>query len=175
MTSEDKIKEARYNFEKLKKANNSEQEFQFELSNFLSSCYSILAHLLEDYNKKYELNVDFVTVKTFRDKASKTKNKGALKFIQWYSEINQKIRGDTSLGFLLARRRHSVHKGITKAENAIHLDGIELTYDNGITQKIDAKHSWRFFNENKNENGLSVCARFLNTLIIICNDAKRIF
>jgi hypothetical protein len=175
MTAEDKIKEAKYNFDKLKNGNNNEDVFQFELSNFLSSCSSILSHLLEDHNKKFGLNIDYVTIKTFRDKASRTKNKDALNFIKWYSEINPKIRSDNRCGFLLARRNHSVHKDATKAENALHLDGIKIEYDNGKTQEIEAKHSWRFFNENKNENALSVCAHFLNTLIMICNDAKRQF
>lgn len=175
MTAEDKINEAKYNFEKLKKANNSEQEFAFELSNFLGSCYSIQAHLLEDYNKKYGLELEFVTVKKFRDKSSKTKNKEALKFIQWYTETNPKIRSDKRCGFLLARRNHSVHKDSTKAENAVHLDGMKLEFTDGTSKEFDVKHSWRFFNENKNENAISVCAHFLNTLIMICNDAKKTF
>ena len=60
MTAEDKIKEAKYNYKKLSESNNSDEEFQIVLSNFLGSCYSILQHLLEECNKKCGYNMNFV-------------------------------------------------------------------------------------------------------------------
>ncbi|TAK15975.1 MAG: hypothetical protein EPO37_09265, partial [Nitrosarchaeum sp.] len=92
MTAEDKINEAKYNLEELKKG--YDEAFEYKLSNFLNSCYSISEHLLEEYNEKYGFNIDFLTIPKFRNIANKQRHKEAIKFIKWYSKIKQKIRSE---------------------------------------------------------------------------------
>lgn len=180
MTAEDKIAEAKYNFDKLPTVIHNEKEFQFELSNFLGSCYSVLQHLLEDHKNKFGLNVDYVTIKTFRDEANKTHNKNAVKFIQWFSEEQQKLRVNKSYGFLLARRNHSVHTKTVKPEQGVSLDvGITPVWmDIKTGEKTDGerktgKVTFRFFNENSDDNALTVCDNFLTHIKGIVENAKK--
>jgi len=175
VTAEDKIKEAEYNLDKLKNASNLDQEFQFELSNFLGSCYSILEHLLEDHNQKFGFSLDYVTSKTFRDKANKMRNADALKFINWYDNEKLKLRNEKSYGFLVARRRHSVHKSTVKAEHMawVKVD-LKLEFTDGTKRDVDlGKHTWRFFEERKGQDGIMICTEFLNHLKRIVHDSQR--
>ena len=175
MTAEDKIKEAKYNYKKLSESNNSDEEFQIVLSNFLGSCYSILQHLLEECNKKCDYNMNFVNTEKIKKRVMKDGNANVVKFIDWYSENYQKISENKNFGFLLERRRHSVHKDTTKPEITLRLQGVKVEYVDGTDLDLDASHVWRFFKENKNQNALSVCNLFLNTLITMYNDATRKF
>lgn len=180
MTAKDKVDEAEYNFNKLPTVIHDERQFQFELSNFLSSCYSVLQHLLEDQKIKFGLNVDYVTVKTFRDEANKKHNPNAVKFIQWFANEQQKLRSNESYGFLLARRNHTVHTNTVKPEQGISLDvGVTPVWKDIKTgKKTDGerkvgKITFRYFNENKNENALIVCNNFLTHIKKIVNDSKK--
>ena len=159
----------------MKNASNLDQEFQFELSNFLGSCYSILEHLLEDHNKKFGFNLDYVTSKTFRDKANKMRNSDAIKFINWHDEEKLKLRNEKSYGFLVARRRHSVHKSTVKAEPMVWVKlDLTLKFTDGTKKNVDfEKHTWRFFEERKGQDAIVICTDFLNHLKRIVHDSQR--
>jgi len=179
MTAEDKIKEAEYNFDKLK-TSNSDQVFNHELSNFLSSCLSILEHLLEDYNRKFDFNLDYLTSGTFRDKANKMNNTDALKFINWYIDEKSKLRNEKSYGFLVARRNFSVHRDTVKPENNVRVEiGLTPIWKNVVTgeittgERMPQARTWQFFNENKDEDAIIVCEKFLAHIKRIVSDTKR--
>lgn len=174
MTAEDKIKEAKYNYKKLSEVN-SDEEFQIVLSNFLNSCYSIPQHLLEEANQKCGYNIDYVTPKIIKEKAKNEGHTNVVEFIDWYSDYYKKIRNSPDYGFLLERRRHSVHKDTTKPEISLHLEEVKVEYVDGTEQNIEAKHTWRFFKENTGRNALFVCNLFLNTLIMMYNDTTKKF
>jgi hypothetical protein len=178
MTAEDKIKEAEYNLDKLKKC--TIDQFQFELSNFLGSCYSILEHLLEDHNKKFGFNLEYGTSKIFRDKANKMRNTDAIKFINWYDEEKLKLRNEKSYGFLVARRNHSIHKNKVEPEKNITLEvGLTPIWKDVKTGEISTgdrmprQHRWWFFNENTNEDAIIVCEKFLTHIKKIVDDSQR--
>lgn len=179
MTAEDKIREAEHNFSKLPELVNDEQKFQYELSNFLGSCYSILQHLLEDHRNNCGLIIDFVTIKTFLDEANKTHNANAIKFIKWYDKEQKLLRNNSSYGFLWARRHISVHKTTVKPEGSISLElGITPIWRDIQTHELTdgdqeiKKHTWRYFNENKNEDVIVICNNFLAHIKKIVNDSK---
>jgi len=179
MTANDKIKEAEYNLDKLK-GSNSDQDFSHVLSNFLSSSHSILEHLLEDYNKKFGFNLEYVTTKNFRDKANKMKNTDAIKFINWYIDERIKLRNEKSYGFLVARRNFSVHKDTVKPENNIRLEiGLTPIWKDTTTGEITTGdrmpqvRTWQFFNENTDEDVITVCEKFLEHIKRIVNGVIR--
>ena len=119
--------------------------------------------------------MNFVNPEKIKKRAMKDGNANVVKFIDWYSENYQKISENKNFGFLLERRRHSVHKDTTKPEITLRLQGVKVEYVDGTDLDLDASHVWRFFKENKNQNALSVCNLFLNTLITMYNDATRKF
>ena len=172
MTAEDKIKEAKYNYTKLSEAN-SDEEFQIILSNFLSSCYSILPHLLEEVNKKCGYNMDYVTPEKIKKESEKKGHMDVTEFIDWYSKCYKKIRNNPDYGFLFEKRRHSVHKDTAKPEITLHLKEVKVEYVDGTNLNIDANHSWRCFKENKSSSALFVCNLFVNALITMYNDTTK--
>ena len=168
MTAEDKIAESEYNLDKLKNVDNP-KDFQFELSNFLSSSRSILDHLLEDHRIKFGLSIcGDLTMRTFTTEAKKTHNSHALKFINWLDDERRKLRINKPYGFLWAKRNHSVHRNTVKLDHGVFLEvGITPILIDEITDEIAngdrnaKKFAWRFFNENLNEDALVVCSNFL--------------
>lgn len=180
MTAKDKVTEAEYNFEKLKQAH-SDQEFRILLSNFLSSCYGIMQHLLEDMRIKFNYELDYLTIKTFRDQANKTQNSDAIKFIKWYDAEQQALRNNKSYGFLWKKRNQSVHTSSVMPENKINLEiGItptfvdEKTGESSLGERKVQNRAWNFFNENKKDNTFVVCTNFLNHIKKIVNDSEKL-
>lgn len=111
MTAEEKLAEAKYNLKVLENTPVWTPEIHHALNNFIISSVSVFYHLLEDYNRKYDLKLDYVEKKRFKE-AVKDQNKlQALDFIRWYVDQFNKI--EQEYDFLIERRRLTVHKEIT--------------------------------------------------------------
>ena len=179
MTAEDKIAESEYNLDKLKNVDNP-KDFQFVLSNFLSSSRSILDHLLEDHRIKFGLSIyGDLTVRTFVSEAKKAQNSSALKFINWFDDERRILRTNKPYGFLWAKRNHSVHRNTIKLDHGSFLEvGITPILTDKITGEITngdrnvKKLAWRFFNENLSDDAIVVCSDFLTHIKKIVDDSK---
>ena len=80
MTAKEKIEETEHNLRGLKRAVKL-KTFWFELSNFLASASSILDHLLEEYNHRYQLGIKRVDIQNFKRRAEKESNQAVVVFV----------------------------------------------------------------------------------------------
>ena len=173
MTANKKIEEAEYNFLKMVRIEPPNKEFNFELSNFLSSTKSIMDHLLEEYNIKYKLNLKRLNIDKFMIKAVKTKNSDAVKFIQWYDDQLNQIKNDQACSFLINARNLNVHQDqVTPrltAGNAI-IDNS----DPNNRKIIDLGSLW-FFEGYFHEDARVACKRFLDKITTVVILAHSLF
>src|SRR3989442_10542068 len=120
MSSTDKVKEAMFFYQKINENYSVFPDVQYFFNAFLNSCFSIPAHLLEEYNKKYDLGItlaDKLTVKDFRQKAKELKKTDALEFISWYEQKLKKVNSDT-LGKIISKKRHeATHRQSVEVED----------------------------------------------------------
>lgn len=173
MTASKKIEEAEYNFGKMVRIDPPNKEFDFELSNFLSSTKSIMDHLLEEYNIKYKLNLKHLKIDKFMIKAVKTKNNDAISFIQWYDYQLTQIKNDKACLFLMKARNLNVHQDQVTPRwttgNAI-IDNS----DPNNRKIIDLGSLW-FFEDYPHEDARVICRRFLDKITTVVILARSIF
>jgi uncharacterized damage-inducible protein DinB len=121
-----KITEAENILFKLQKL--SDKELQTELDNFLKTISDVFLHLLDEYNKKFELKMDRVGFEKFKSKARKTRNLDAINFLIWYEKEYKKIKNDTEIGYLLEKERPSADKNTLYACSVLLNRTRELAY-----------------------------------------------
>lgn len=177
MTAEDKIAEADYNLHKIRHLPIMQPEFKFELSNFLNSAQSIFWHLLEDYNLKFDLGLDYLDSKKFKEKAIELDNQRALEFIQWYNDEYDKIKNNKQFGFLTKKRRLNVHKTSVMPKKFVVGDYTPRTFSGPGTWEIPINFNMAqtSFPENTEEDIKFVCVKFLTRIKQMINDAHSKF
>ena len=177
MTAEEKIAEADYNLHKIRHLPIIQPEFKFELSNFLNSAQSIFWHLLEDFNIKFDLGLDYIDSKKFKEKAKELDNHKAFEFIQWYDNEYNKIKNNKQFGFLTQKRRLNVHKTTVMPNTFIVGDYTPRTFSGPGTWEIpiNFNQSQTSFPENSNDDLKFVCVLFLTRIKQMVKDAHSKF
>jgi hypothetical protein len=102
MTTAKKITEAENILNRLKVC--STKEFEVELNNFVHSIHDIFSHLLDEYNKKFDLKIDRIGLEKFKVRAKKMGRIDAINFLIWYEKEYRKIKDDEICGYLLERK-----------------------------------------------------------------------
>ncbi len=110
MTADEKIGEAERWLDKIKDSEHRKDrtELKDNVSTFLNCANSIPDHLLEEYNKKFNLGItlnDKLSPSTFEDAAKKQKNTQATKFISEFKKEKKKIESDP-VGKILKKKRN---------------------------------------------------------------------
>jgi len=144
MGTQFKIKEANFFLRRLKQNSKSVRISAFYFSAFLSSTYSILYHLLTEYNEKFELGLKNIKKENFEKRANKQKNKDAIKFIKWYSDRLDILWNDKTCGKLMRLRHDNTHKYfeiprhyilLSPTSKKVGIMGIEPTFGKTINDK----------------------------------------
>lgn len=115
MTAIEKIKESSYNLNNLKNADKWSEVYFYTFNCFIASARSILDHLLEDYNKKYNLGIDLEVhdLKSAFHKKAKGKP-DAEQFIEWYEDEYKKIIDEPNYRTLIKQRNIILHRQTIK-------------------------------------------------------------
>jgi hypothetical protein len=121
-----KITEAENILGKLQKL--SGEEFQTELDSFLKTISDVFLHLLDEYNKKFDLKMDKVGFEKFKVKAKKSRNLDAIDFLIWYEKEYKKIKNDETIGYLLEKERPDIGKNVLDACSVLLIRARELAY-----------------------------------------------
>lgn len=120
----EKVSEASFFYVKINENYTKFPDVQYYFNAFLNSCFSIPAHLLEDYNNKYKLGITFgdkLTIKNFKQKAEDKNNKEALEFISWYSTKLKTINSTTLGKIIMNKRNEATHRQSVKVEDFVTL------------------------------------------------------
>jgi hypothetical protein len=105
MPAEDTLRDAEYGLTMIKQ-NLGTDRLQYHLKAFLTSLKSVFDYLLEDYNKKYSLEItedEDLTEKRFEERARRLRHDEAQRFIAWWKAKKQQVRSDRRCAFLLDR------------------------------------------------------------------------
>jgi len=100
MTTESMIQSAKYGIVKMKEGN----EFDYYFRGTLACLKGVLDHLLEEYNKKFGLQISGevnLGIKTFRKAAKKSANNEAVRFIDFFENERNSLFTDSRVGLLL--------------------------------------------------------------------------
>lgn len=162
MTSNGKIEESQRRLDKIKASEHHKDRTDLtdNIRSFLTSTNSIFDHLLEEYNKKFNLKISLqkdLYPRTFKEAAEKQKNVDALKFITDFSAKKKIIESYPILGALIKRRDQDIHResqqpnkivisvgGNTKPEDefAINFDDLPRNIDDTCQQLLDAMRNF---------------------------------
>lgn len=89
----EKISEAKFNLESMHHYNPTDKEFQYALSNFLSSSRSIFWYLLEEYNAKFGIDIEtYFKNEQYREKYKKLLSPEGQRFVQWYDAKFEELK-----------------------------------------------------------------------------------
>ena len=168
-------------------------EFIYELNCFLSAIRSIPEYLLEEYNVKYSLNIpdkDFLSQK-FKKVAKEKNNKQAIKFFEWWSAEDKRLREDDIGKLVLSKRDISIHRRTIRPDRGeveptehvrvIRSIRIEKRDAEGRLietfelprpsvpikeppEEAEVKTDW-FFKDHPDENVLEVCEKIYEMMI----------
>lgn len=100
MTAAKKITEAEQILAKLQKS--SGKDFQVEFSNFVRTIHEMFSHLLDEYNKKFDLRIDRIGLEKFKSMAKKLKRIEIIDFLIWYEREYRNIKNER-YGYLLEK------------------------------------------------------------------------
>jgi len=109
MTADEKIDEAERWLDKIRNSGHrtDRTELKDNVTAFLNSVNSIPDHLLEEYNKKFNLGITFTDKlypSTFEDEAKKNKNQKALNIISSFKKEKSKVESHP-IGKILTKKR----------------------------------------------------------------------
>jgi len=124
---DEKIEEAKYFFDKIKKAT-ERKDFIPNLSAFICSTRSIPDYLLEDYNVKYGLKISLdrpLNKEIFEQVANKRNNPNAIAFIKGYNNNFKKLKRDKIAKLLLTKRNIKVHRTDVPLQKNVSVSIIE--------------------------------------------------
>lgn len=163
-----KIAEAEYNFKRMTEFHPTNKEFQFYLSNFLSSIRSVLYYFLQEYSKKYDVNFEtFFKDLRYRNRVDQSLSNKCKEFIKWYeSEYEKLIDNKTNGGFLINKRDFNIHTGyvkpIFKFIQPFHYSAKQLK------EKQVTPLNWNelipVFSENHDADMRILCERFMESV-----------
>ncbi len=199
MLAEEKLKEAEYWLETLKKTDPNRKEFRYHLGAFLSAIRSIMDYLLEDYNRKFSLGFSLdekLYPNEFEKKAKQLGHKDALNFIRWWKKKLDDLKKDRTVGPLITKRHVYIHRQpvplsaeievtnivTTRAEIFVHdkdgrikahnksEDDTEQNYKN--SNKVNVE--W-FFDKDGKMPVIPVCEKCLNIMKNVIDETKQKF
>lgn len=101
VTATKKLAEAEEIFAKLQKST-SRNEFQLEMGNFVKTIQETFSHLLDEYNKKFDLRIERIGLEKFKAKAKKMRRIEVINFLIWYEKEYRKIKNERG-GYLLEK------------------------------------------------------------------------
>ena len=157
-----KIRFAEYFLSKIKDAPTRE-ELLPNFSAFLSEARSIADHLLQDYNLEYGLKIEYLTPKTFKEKACDKVNLDALKFISTYNSKFKKLRKNKLANYLFKKRNDDVHK---------ETDPLRGHFSRGMIDSVE----WEFVDyDNIDKNVVPLCEEYLNLMKNFVDDLNSQF
>ncbi len=105
MTAAKKLTEAETILARIQSTGN---DFQPELVNFVKTMHDVFSHLLDEYNKKFDLKIERVGFDKFKVKAKKLGKIDAIRFLIWYEKEYRQIRDDEDCGYLLDKCHQAV-------------------------------------------------------------------
>jgi len=91
----------------LAKLQNSQEMVEFE--NFIRTIHDVFSHLLDEYNVKFGLKIDKISLEKFKTIAKRAGKIDAINFLIWYEKEYKKLRNDSDLGQYLEREYQMPH------------------------------------------------------------------
>jgi len=176
--SVEKIREANFNLEFINKYHPTDKEFQYTLSNFLSSSRSIFWYLLEEYNPKFGLDIEIY----FKDPKYREKRDGSLsleakKFLQWYEKKFEDLKKEKS-SFLIEKRDFNIHSGYVKQIFKLKQGPYRL-HEDQIKNKpefpLDLNNVKPFFPEDADSTVIELCKDYIKNIEKLVNDCHNEF
>lgn len=178
LPSLEKILETRHNLESMSRYHPTDKEFQYTLSNFLSSSRSVFYYLFEEYNPKFGIIVE----KYFKDKKYREKREGLLsqeaeKFLKWYENRLEDLKKEKS-SFLIEKRDFNIHNGYVKQIFRLKQGPYKLHENeikNGPQFPLDLNNVKPFFPEHENATVIELCNDYLRNIEKLVNDCHNEF
>jgi len=166
----EKIAEARFNLDSMKNYNPLDQEFQYTLSNFLSSSRSIFWYLLAEYKAKFGIKRDlYFTNEEYRKKHINSLSPDGQIFLQWYDGKFIQLKKEKS-SFLINKRDINIHHGYVEQIFRFRQGPYRATEDqikNGIEIPIDLNNIDNiraFFLEVNDSTVVDLCKEYLDNI-----------
>lgn len=163
MVVDEKIEEAQYFLDKIKKAT-EKKDFIPNLSAYLCLTRSIPDYLLEDYNVKYGLNISLdktLNKDVFEEVARKRKNPNAIAFTKGYNNNFKKLIRDRIAKLLLTKRNIRVHRTDLPIQKNVSVSIIENVDKQSTISNTTVK--W-LFDDYKEADVIEVCKEFLRLM-----------
>ena len=128
MTSDEKIGEAERWLTKIRNSEHRKNRIELEdnIKAFLNSVNSIPDHLLEEYNKKFNLGINLenkLYPKSFEKIAKQNGNQDALDFISTFKEEKGKVESDPIGKTLIPKRDLDTHRERQKPNKLVSVVG----------------------------------------------------
>jgi ribosomal protein L7Ae-like RNA K-turn-binding protein len=162
MVVNEKIEEANYFLDKIKKATDRE-DFIPNLSAFLCSSKSIPEYLLEDYNIKYGLRISLdkrLDKSMFEEVARKRKNSNAIALVKGYNHNFNKLKKDKIAKLLLSMRNIKAHRTDLPLQKNVSVSTIENVDKQSTISNTKVK--WSF--DDYNADVVESCEKFLQLM-----------
>jgi hypothetical protein len=163
MVVDEKIEEAEYFLDKIKKAT-ERKDFIPNLSAYLCATRSIPDYLLEDYNVKYGLKISLdktLSKDVFEEVARKRNNPNAIAFIKGYNNNFKKLMRDRIAKLLLTKRNIRVHRTDLPIQKNVSVSIIENVDKRSTISNTTVK--W-LFDDYKEGDVIEVCKEFLRLM-----------
>ncbi len=100
MSAARKIIEAEHILINLENVNNN---FKSELERFTKTISDVFSHLLDEYNVKFGLKTEHISLEKFKTLAKKAGKIEAINFLIWYEKEYKKIKNNSDFGHLLEK------------------------------------------------------------------------
>lgn len=100
MSAARKIIEAEHILINLENVNNN---FKSELERFTKTISDVFSHLLDEYNVKFGLKTEHISLEKFKTLAKKAGKIEAINFLIWYEKEYKKIKSNSNFGYLLEK------------------------------------------------------------------------
>jgi hypothetical protein len=163
MVVDEKIEEAKYFLDKIKKAT-ERKDFIPNLSAYLSATRSIPDYLLEDYNVKYGLKISLdkrLNKDIFEEVARRRNNPNAIAFIKGYNNNFKKLTRDKIAKLLLTKRNISVDRTDLPLQKNVSASIIENVGKRSAISNTRVK--W-LFDDYKEADVIEVCKELLRLM-----------
>jgi hypothetical protein len=163
MVVDEKIEEAKYFLDKIKKAT-ERRDFIPNFSAYLSATRSIPDYLLEDYNVKYGLKISSdktLNKDIFEEVARRRNNPNAIAFIKGYNNNFRKLTRGKIAKLLLTKRNIRVHRTNLPLQKNVSASIIENVGKRSAISNTRVK--W-LFDDYKEEDVIEVCKEYLRLM-----------
>jgi len=162
MVVDEKIEEAKYFLDKIKKAT-ERKDFIPNLSAYLSATRSIPDYLLQDYNVKYGLKISLdkrLNKDIFEEVARRRNNPNAIAFIKGYNNNFKKLTRD-KIAKLLLTKRNIRHRTDLPLQKNVSVSIIENVDEQSTISNTRVK--W-LFDDYKEADVIEVCKQYLRLM-----------